>query len=334
MLCAHKAIALTALVVIALAATTDVRAHPLAPALLEIVELQEGGAQVRWRMSRLRPRGTDLRPVLPGHCVTSEPPVQEDDPQSLTLRWQIDCGDTPLVGQRITVSGLDRARIDVLVRIELRDGRTVQEILSAGAPSLIVPERQTAAQVANRYGALGVEHILLGVDHLFFVFGLLLLIHGNRQLIGTITSFTLGHSITLSLVALEIATVPAALVELLIALSVLVLAVEAARQGAPESLLRRRPWLMAITFGLLHGMGFAGALREIGLPQEALPLALLAFNVGIEIGQLLFIAGVLGAAWLLREPIERVPGWLRRAPAYAIGSLAAYWCLERASELL
>jgi len=334
MLRARRTLATTALVVLALAPTADLRAHPLAPALLEIVELQEGGARVRWRVSRLRPRGSDLKPVLPDHCRTTEPPVLEDDPQSLTLRWQIDCGDVPLTGQRIAVSGLDGSRIDVLVRLELRDGRSVQEILSAGSPWLVVPERQTAAQVASRYGALGVEHILLGLDHLFFVLGLLLLVRDRRQLIGTITAFTLGHSITLSLVALQLATVPAALVELLIALSVLMLAVEAARLDAPESLLRRRPWLMAVSFGLLHGMGFAGALREIGLPQQALPLALLSFNVGIEIGQLLFITAVLAATWLLRGPIAQAPGWLRRAPAYAIGSLAAYWCLERASELL
>ena len=310
--------------------------HPLAPALLEM-EAQGGGlADVAWKTSRLRPRGSDIRPLLPDACpALSDPRVAEDE-QSVTLHWTIDCLDGQgLVGRRVGVSGLEATRVDVLVRVTLDDGRVVSTVLRAGDPEFVIPARPAKSQVLSAYTQLGFEHILSGPDHLLFVLGLVLLVVGVRPLVKTITAFTVGHSITLSVVALGLVRVPSALVEVLIAASVVLLAVElASRRSGKPSLLRRKPWLMALFFGLLHGMGFAGALAEIGLPDDEIPLALFAFNVGIELGQLAFVAVILAAAAALRAPLARAPGWLLRAPAYAIGSLAVYWMLERSAAVL
>ena len=311
-------------------------AHPLAPALLEIETSGGGLAEVAWKTSRLRPRGSDIRPVLPEGCPALSEPQASEDEQSVTLLWTVDCLDGQgWVGRRVAVSGLEATRIDVLVRVTLEDGRVVSTVLRAGEPEFVVPARPSKGQVLSAYIQLGFEHILGGPDHLLFVLGLILLVVGVRPLVKTVTAFTVGHSITLSIVALGLVRVPSTLVEVLIAASVVLLAVELAsrRQGKP-SLLRRKPWLMALFFGLLHGMGFAGALAEIGLPDDEIPLALFAFNVGIELGQLAFVAVILAAAALLRAPLARAPGWLLRVPAYAIGSLAVYWMLERSAAVL
>jgi hydrogenase/urease accessory protein HupE len=311
-------------------------AHPLAPALLELHDRGAGHADVAWKVSRLRPRGSDIRPLLPEVCPAVSDPTVEEDAQSVTLHWAIECADGQgLVGRRVAVSGLEATRIDVLLRVSLEDGRVVSTVLRAGEPEFVIPARPAKSQVLSAYIRLGFEHILSGPDHLLFVLGLILLVVGLRPLVKTVTAFTVGHSITLSVVALGLVRVPSALVEVLIAGSVLLLAVElASRQTEEPSLLRRKPWLMALFFGLLHGMGFAGALAEIGLPDDEIPLALFAFNVGIELGQLAFVALILATAAALRDPLARVPGWLLRAPAYAIGSLAVYWMLERSAAIL
>jgi hydrogenase/urease accessory protein HupE len=189
-------------------------------------------------------------------------------------------------------------------------------------------------EVIRTYTVLGIGHILLGFDHLLFVLALLLIVDGTRRLIATITAFTVAHSITLALASLGVLHVPGPPVEALIALSIVFVAGEIvhARQGRP-GLTQRYPWIVAFTFGLLHGLGFAGALAEVGLPQNSIPLALLFFNVGVEIGQLLFIAAVLaviaGGRWLLARWPVRVPDWSWRVPPYAIGSIASYWVFER-----
>jgi hydrogenase/urease accessory protein HupE len=197
-------------------------------------------------------------------------------------------------------------------------------VLRAREPALTIPDREAHLGLASRYVALGVEHILSGYDHLLFVFGLLLLAVDLRALIATITAFTLGHSVTLTLAALDVARVPAAPVEVLIAFSIFVLAVELARIDPTRdaTFARRRPWLMALVFGFLHGLGFAGTLRAAGLPAGAVPTALFGFNVGIELGQLAFVLTVLA-----------ISAWTHALPAYAIGSLAACWMIERARAL-
>jgi hydrogenase/urease accessory protein HupE len=310
-------------------------AHPLAPALLDLRELGAGRVGVAWKVSRLGAPGTAVTPVLPERCRDEREPEAVVDADSVTRSWTLACDGAGLVGAAIGFNGLGDARIDGLVRVTLADGRLIRAVVRADNPLLIIPERERRLDVVRAYVAIGIEHILTGIDHLLFVTGLLLLVHGRRRLIETITAFTVGHSITLSLAALDLLHVPSRPIELLIALSVFLLAAELAREPAEAtSLLRRRPWAMALAFGLLHGLGFASALREVGLPQADVPLALFSFNLGIEIGQLGFVAALLAAGAALRALRIAWPAWALRIPLYTMGSLAAFWCFERAAALL
>ena len=223
----------------------------------------------------------------------------------------------------------------MLVLVTLRDGLSVRAVLTTERPSFLVPERESRIEVARSYSLLGIEHILTGPDHLLFVLGLLLLIAEWRLLLWTLTSFTLGHSVTLSLAALGFVHVPPGPVEVGIAASIVVLGVELARDpAASPSRLQRRPWGMAATFGLLHGLGFAGALAAAGLPDGEIPLALFSFNLGIEIGQLTFVVAAI-ALGIAVGPLLAARGAIRRrVPAYVIGSLAAFWVFERLAAML
>ncbi len=312
-------------------APTRSGAHPLDPALLELRESRDGQVAVLWRVPRAQPTATPLRPVLPGRCVErSAPSIGESSGPHLTSRWRVDCGVQGLVGERVGVDGLRERRTDALVRIVLADGRLIQTVLRGDQAVLTVPARVSRLDVARDYLRLGFEHILTGLDHLLFVFGLVLLVRGRRRLLWTITAFTVGHSVTLSLAVLGIVRIPRAPVEALIAVTIFVVAVELTReQPAPEGWMRRTPWAMAFVFGLLHGLGFAGALAQVGLPAHEIPLALFAFNLGIELGQLLFVGVVLAARALLGALPMRWPKASARLPAYAIGSLAAFWVIDR-----
>ncbi len=309
-------------------------AHRLAPSLLELRELGRGSVEVRWKMSLIQSSGVDLVPELPPHCEPDSPPAATRDETSVTLVWSESCGERGLVGHEIGVEGLAESRTDALVRIELEDGRTVRAVLTGSQSRLRVPERESWSAVFRSYLGLGFGHILSGLDHLLFVLGLILLVRGWRRLLATVTAFTLGHSVTLSLAALGFVRFPTRGAEVLIALSIALLANELARPANAEATrMRRYPWAMAASFGLLHGFGFAGALAEVGLPAAEIPLALFSFNVGIELGQLLFVAAVIAFERVLRSQLARAPARLARVPAYAIGSLAAYWCCERALGL-
>jgi len=330
----RRALHLAASLLAAFSLAGPASAHPLAPSLFDVRERESGVLDVVWKMSLLQPSGSDLRPELPPHCTSLSAPAAERDASSVTLRWSEDCGARGIVGERLRVVGLDRSRTDALIRVELRDGRRLQAVLSGGDDSFVVSERQRPARVVIDYAKLGVEHILSGLDHLLFVLGLVLLVQSRRTLLYTVTAFTLGHSVTLSLAVLGFVDFPPRLVELAIALSILVLAAELSRpSGDDPHLLRRRPWALAFVFGLLHGLGFAGALAAVGLPPEEIPLSLFSFNVGIELGQLAFIAAVMLVRAALRPRVAVGPAWLQAAPAYAIGSLSAFWCIERAAAI-
>jgi hydrogenase/urease accessory protein HupE len=320
--------------VLQLAPALPAAAHPLAPSLLEIAESDRGRLDVRWRTPTQRAPGTDLAPLLPRSCrIATTRPVRIDG-AAFEAGWTLDCGDTPLVGMRFGARGIGASGADVLLRIALADGRSLHGILTADEPGFVVPARQGRASVAASFVRLGVEHILGGWDHLVFVLGLVLLVGGGRGLVATITAFTAGHSVTLSLAVLGIVPLAQPAAEAAIALSILVLAVELGRnRGEPVSLLRRRPWAMAAAFGLLHGLGFAGALAETGLPAGEVPLALASFNVGIELGQLAFVGAVLCAAAVTRG-LGRQRERVALVPAYAIGALAAFWLFERTPDLL
>jgi len=310
-------------------------AHRLAPALLELFERDAGRVEVRFKLPLELPSGSQLVPELPPGCVEESPPEAAPEGTGVVLHWFARCGETGLVGSQIALRGLASSGSNALLRVELADGRSFRTVLHAGAPVFSIPERESRLDVVRSYARLGIEHILTGVDHLLFVFGLVLLVHGGRALLATVTAFTLGHSVTLSLAALGFVHFPSAWIEVLIAGTILWLAAELALPPRdPPGWMRRAPWGMAGGFGLLHGLGFAGALAEVGLPDTEIPLALLAFNLGIEIGQLAFVALVLAAGWMLRRPLATAPLWLARAPVTAMGALAAYWCLERGAAAL
>jgi hydrogenase/urease accessory protein HupE len=271
--------------------------------------------------------------VLPERCRPVGPRTVVEERGGVWTRWAVECGTGGLAGQRVGVAGPGSLALGAIVRVTLADGRLVQGVVSPAQPFLTVPLRPRALDLVAGYVRLGVAHILSGPDHLLFVFGLVLLAGPMRRLLATVTAFTVGHSITLTLAALGLVDLPARLIEVAIAASVLALAVELARPPAP-TFIRRRPWTMAGAFGLLHGLGFAAALCEAGLPAGEIPLALLSFNLGIEVGQLLFVLGVLALRRAAGDLPGRLPAWARRVPVYGMGSLAGYWWLERAIALL
>jgi hypothetical protein len=307
-------------------AAAGASAHPLAPSLLEVREGADGGLVVRWKTPSRRVPGSALAPELPAECRIVAERLPETTPLEVVREWDVACDAGGLAGRRLGVRGIASSRADVLLRVELADGRRILRVLRPGDETLVVPAREGPAAILASYGRLGAEHIATGFDHLCFVLGLVLLVGSGRRLLGTVTAFTVGHSVTLSLAALGVVAFPVRPIEVLIALSIYVLAVELARETPGR--LGRRPWAMASGFGLLHGLGFAGALAEVGLPAGDIPLALFAFNAGIEVGQVGFVLVAVALGRLARPVARRAPR-LRLAPAYAIGSLSAFWMLGR-----
>jgi hydrogenase/urease accessory protein HupE len=230
----------------------------------------------------------------------------------------------------LRIEGIERGVSDVIVRVERRDGSSQVERLLPQRPRFVVLAASGAWEVARAYFVLGVQHILGGIDHLLFVLALLLIVRGGRRIVITVTAFTLAHSITLAAATLGWVRVAGPPVEAMIALSIVFVAAEAVQGlSGRQGLTARAPWVVAFSFGLLHGLGFAGALAEVGLPQTAIPVALLTFNIGVEVGQLLFIAGILVARWLAARIPAETPAWVRPLPAYVIGTLAMFWVFER-----
>lgn len=270
-----------------------------------------------------------IHPSLPADAISLEPPRVERLPGAEVRHWVIRTGPRGLDGWQVTIHGLPATMVDVLVRIALRDGRVVSRMLRPDAPSFTY-SGDLAGPPASGYFLLGVEHILLGWDHLLFVLCLLLLVPGWGPVLRTVTAFTLAHSVTLGLATLGWVRVPQAPVEAVIALSIVLLAAEIARGPAGRmDWSGRRAWGVAFGFGLLHGFGFAGALSEVGLPAREIPAALLLFNLGVEAGQVLFVAGVLLLRHAARGLSRDIPGWLRPVPAYAMGSVSSGWLISR-----
>jgi hydrogenase/urease accessory protein HupE len=324
--------------VVALAAmqlASPALAHRLSPAFFGLTETAPGIYAVQWKVSIAGGLASALEPKVPQGCsLTGDVRtyvVNED------VRFQhgtMSCAGG-IGGRELKVDGLELTQTDVLVRVDYLDGSASNQRLTPAEPSVVIPERPNVLEVIRTYTLLGIGHILGGVDHLLFVLALLLLVRGIGRLVATVTAFTLAHSVTLAAATLGFVHVPPAPVEATIALSILFLASELARQRADgrADLTARFPWLVAFSFGLLHGFGFAGALSEVGVPQKAVPLALLFFNVGVEIGQLAFIAAVLAIGWSVRRAAIRAPAWWPRAAAYGIGSVAAFWVVQRTAAI-
>jgi hydrogenase/urease accessory protein HupE len=306
-----------------------VLAHELRLAYLQLKESDADTYQTLWKVPA---RGEGLRlPLsveLPGHCRDVSTRRGSVEAGAYSERWVLHC-DGGLAAARIRIHGLAEASADALVRIEYRSGASELRRLTEDVSELVVAGSPGAHDVAATYLVLGVEHILLGVDHLLFVLALLLIVSGARRLVATVTAFTIAHSITLAAATLGLVRVPIAPVEAAIALSIVFVAVEILRvqQGRP-SLTSDAPWMVAFVFGLLHGFGFASALSEVGLPGAHIPMALLFFNLGVELGQLLFVAAILSLRAILRR-LTRPPVWALRGPPYLIGSMAMFWVIQR-----
>lgn len=302
------------------------------PAYLQLEQRDTETWEVTWKVPALDAQTTlKLRPVFPADTQVLIPPVSRFAGGAVLQRWRIRIGGG-LEGRPIDFPGLAVTGIDVLVRARYGDGTEQLARVLPTAPSFTLQPNPGPLEVVRTYTVLGVEHILMGVDHLLFVLALVMIVRGHRRLLVTVTAFTVAHSITLALATLEVIRIPGPPVEAIIALSIVFVAVEILRQHHGHAgLAARQPWIMAFAFGLLHGLGFAGALAEVGLPQNAIPLALLFFNVGVEIGQLLFIAGVLGLAAMAVRMARGTPDprWAVVAPTYVIGGLASYWVIER-----
>ncbi len=321
---------------VALLVTQFAQAHRFAPSLLKVSEIGPDQYHMVWKTPAQGTSNVPLRPEWPSSCEVRNASPPQLEGTGKVSSWQLHCtdlGEDGLVGDTLGISGLGANQASAMVMVALLDGRQYQEVLNAEQPEFVIPAQSSAGEVMSDYSLLGMEHIWGGIDHLLFVFGLLLLVGGGTRLLWTITAFTVGHSITLSLVTLGFFDYPVALVEFAIALSIFVLAVELTRTSRHD-VLWRNPWWLAGGFGLLHGMGFAGALAETGLPQDNVPLALLFFNVGIEIGQIAFIAVVLALWYLLRRPLATWQDRLLPVPVYILGALSAMWCIERGLEAL
>ena len=310
-------------------------AHESRPAYLEIKETAPGQFSVLWRTPVLSGMRLPLVLKMPDGVRNVKEPVTQELADSLLERRWIDAGPDGLAGKRVELAGLQFTITDALVRVELLDGRTFQTIARPSQPWVEIAASQSGWQVMGTYIVEGVRHILFGADHLLFVLGLLLIVKNGWMLVKTITAFTIAHSITLAIATLGYADAPMLPLNVAIALSILFLGPEIVRSWRGEtSFTIRHPWVVAFVFGLLHGFGFASALTGAGLPRADLPLALLSFNVGVEAGQLGFVALILAMERSFRVLDIRWPRWVQALPGYTVGALGAFWTVQRVALLM
>ena len=340
----------------ALALPAGLAAHEVRPAYLELTEVSAGRFEVLWKQPVLADaepglvRRLPLAPAFPAHCREAGRALPELTASALLERWTIDCGAEGLGDAPIEIAGLPRTLTDVLLRVRFVGGESVDHLLRPEAPRVAVSPEAGGGMAVPAYLRLGIEHLLFGFDHILFVVGLMFLVRRPLQLVQVVTAFTAAHSITLALSTLGVVTLSQRPVEAVIALSILYLAVELARgagravgaggasgaggPGDERSSLARSPWAIAFGFGLLHGFGFAGALADIGLPEQARAMALLLFNVGVEIGQLMIVGLLLALLYGLRLRRVSLPAVALQAPIVVMGTVSAYWFVERVLSMV
>lgn len=318
--------------------------HPLAPSLLQLEETAQG-IEMTWKTPR-KIKGAAMSPRLPSTCHFDKQPSQESgfapsiarDQKSVVLKSLLQCETGKLTGESIGINNIDKNVTSVLLRYKRLDGSVISSLLSNESPTFVIPEKTSSFEIIHDYLSLGVDHLIFGFDHVLFVIALLLLTRQLKKLIGAITFFTLGHSITLALASLKVVTLPSTLIEIAIAGSILFVAFEIVNRTKRPSNIERRYWILPLAFGLLHGMGFAGALAETGLPQGEIPLALFAFNVGIELGQLMIIACWLLSAFAIHKLFSNEQfGRIKKQEsilAYGIGGISVFWIIDRSQGLL
>jgi len=309
-------------------------AHELQPGFLELREVAAGRFETLWKQPSVGGARMQITPAFPAQCRQLGDARTERAGTAWLTTARVVC-DQGLAGQVIGIEGLEGYATDVLLRVQHADGSVETHVLKPIEPSVTLRATADAQRGSLAYLYLGVEHILLGIDHLLFVLGLLLIVRDRWMLVKTVTAFTVAHSITLAVATFGVAQVAAAPLNAAIALSILFLGPEIVRTWRGEtSFTIRHPWVVAFAFGLLHGFGFASGLKALGLPQGEIPFALLLFNVGVEIGQLAFVVMVvlLERAFRILEILW--PLALERLPGYLVGTLGAFWTIQRLAILL
>jgi len=310
-------------------------AHEARPAYLELKETAPGQFTVLWRTPVLAGMRLPVALALPDDIKNVTEPKVEELADSVVERRSINAAPNGLSGKRLDFPGLQMTITDVLVRVDMLDGRKWTTIVHPSQPWVEVTASQSWLGVVGTYIVQGIRHILFGTDHMLFVLGLLLIVKNRRMLLKTVTAFTLAHSITLAIATLGYADLPVIPLNGAIALSILFLGPEIERSWrGGTSFTIRHPWIVAFAFGLLHGFGFASALTSAGLPRLELPLAFVSFNVGVELGQLGFIALILALECSFRILEVRWPRWVEALPGYTVGSLGAFWTVQRVVLLL
>ncbi len=310
-------------------------AHESQPGLLELTQLSEYRYEVLWRAPIYFGKPHPAQLQLPDTWKTVGEPTVRQLPDSALHRRIVEVPAETIDGAIIRLPGLEATITDVFVRVSRLDGTEVSQVVRPFQPFAELRGERPWYVSSGEYLVLGFNHILMGIDHLLFVLGLLIIVQGRSMLIKTITAFTLAHSITLALATLGYASVPGPPLNAAIALSILFLGPEIVRVWRGQtSFTIRHPWVVAFAFGLLHGFGFASGLSTVGMPKAEIPLALLAFNVGVELGQLAFVLLMLLSHRALQVLQFRWPRWVEFAPGYAIGSLGAFWTIQRAALLL
>jgi hydrogenase/urease accessory protein HupE len=309
-------------------------AHESRPAYLEVKETALNQFNLLWRTPMLSGMRLPVGLQLPENVRNLKEPTTEELADSVLTRYSIDAGPNRLAGKRIEFPGLQGTITDVLVRVEMLDGRSWTTIVHPSQPWVEITAAQTRMEVMGAFIVQGIRHILFGADHMLFVLGLLLIVKDRWMLLKTVTAFTVAHSITLAIATLGYANIPVVPLNAAIALSILFLGPEIVRSWRGEtSFTIRHPWVVAFAFGLLHGFGFASALTSAGLPHHELPLALVSFNIGVELGQLGFIALILTLERSFRILEIHWPRWIEILPGYTVGSLGAFWTVQRLAIL-
>jgi hydrogenase/urease accessory protein HupE len=320
-------------VLLVLLLTVPAFAHESRPGYLELREVADGRYQVLWKQPAVGDLVLQLSPVFPDSCTLTGVERQLL-PGAMSTRLTLSCPGG-LAGQSIQITGLEDTITTVLVRVYHLDGSEETHLVHPTAPFVMIRGTAGWTERARSYLQLGVEHIMLGADHLLFVLGLLLIIKDRWTLVKTVSAFTVAHSITLAVATLGYASLPGPPLNAAIALSILFLGPEIVRSWRGQtSLTIRQPWVVAFAFGLLHGFGFASGLTATGIPRAEIPLALLLFNVGVEIGQLGFVCLVLLLERSFQQLEVRWPIWVAHAPGYLVGSLGAFWTIQRVVMLV
>ncbi|MCF6222762.1 MAG: HupE/UreJ family protein [Flavobacteriaceae bacterium] len=303
-------------------------AHEVRPAYLQIEQTRENSFHVVWKIPATGMTVPKIYLELPENWkMTSNNASLISN--ALRQEWNYELNDN-IHGGEITFDGLQNTIMDVLVTIKLLNGVKFSGLVKPKNPIYVIPDTPSVWNISKTYLKLGIEHILFGFDHLLFVLALVLITFGGWRILKTITAFTIAHSITLSLAALGFVYMPSASIEAVIALSIVFLAVELVHFiKGHVGLTAKYPWVVAFIFGLLHGFGFAGALTELGLPQTDIPFALAFFNIGVELGQLVFVMVILVIIFLVNKIKIKPKNWVKLVPAYSIGIIATMWCFER-----